>query len=192
MSSDSNNIIKSYWQDVWKNFINGDTRAFDIIYKEQVDFLYKYGLKIKRDTSLIEDSIQDLFLYIISKKKEIVTPENIRFYLLTAFRRILLEKIYKEKNYIKENSLGSFKFDFIIDIDEIRKKKLTEAKIKFIEDLIESLDSQKKEIIYLKFHSGLSYTEIAEIAGIKSDSVKKMVYRIIFSFRKIVEKNTLE
>jgi len=192
LSSDSNNIIKSYWQDVWKNFINGDTRAFDIIYKEQVDFLYKYGLKIKRDTSLIEDSIQDLFLYIISKKKEIVTPENIRFYLLTAFRRILLEKIYKEKNYIKENSLGSFKFDFIIDIDEIRKKKLTEAKIKFIEDLIESLDSQKKEIIYLKFHSGLSYTEIAEIAGIKSDSVKKMVYRIIFSFRKIVEKNTLE
>jgi RNA polymerase sigma factor (sigma-70 family) len=42
-----------------------------------------------------------------------------------------------------------------------------------------SLDSAKRELLFLKFNSGLTYNEIGQLLGIKPDTVKKQVYRLL-------------
>lgn len=92
----------SYWKEVWIRFKNGDTSAFNLIYDQHVHFLHRYGSKMTPDPELVEDAIQDLFLYLLSKKEKLSIPESLRFYLLKAFKRILLEKIRKEKKWLKK------------------------------------------------------------------------------------------
>lgn len=185
-------ISGSGWEEIWNKFKSGDKEAFDVIYNEHVDFLYSYGTKVTVDTELVEDAIQDLFLYLFSHRDHITTPHFIRYYLLKAFKRILLEKIRSERFYVSPDSNDHYTFDFSVAMDETVEAELREKKLELIETLLGQLDSQKKEVLFLKFHSGLSYAEIAEIVGIKASSVKKLVYRTIFSFREILKKKSLE
>lgn len=188
----SSNIEGSQWQEIWTKFKKGDRKAFELIYNEHIDFLYGYGKNVTPNSELVEDAIQDLFFYLLSKREKIVTPNYVRFYLLRAFKRILIEKIKKEKSFSTDIEGDSFRFDFYFEIDTLSKKQIEERKIELIEKLIDQLDSNKKEVIYLKFHSGLNYDEIGEIVGIKPSSVKKLVYRTISSFREIIKNKTLE
>lgn len=179
------------WCDIWERFKKGDTDAFGIIYNEHIDFLFNYGRNITTNVEIIEDAIQDLFLYILSKKEQIIIPNYIQYYLLKAFKRILFEKIRIEKQ--SEACVGEIiNFDFEIETEDIAEKKIEERKIALIEDMIEKLDSKKKEILFLKFQSGLSYIEISDIVGIQPSSVKKIVYRVISSFREIIKDKTIE
>jgi RNA polymerase sigma factor (sigma-70 family) len=120
------------------------------------------------DTELVEDAIQDLFLYLFSHRDHIKTPHFIRYYLLKAFKRILLEKISRNGSMYLPIVMITITFDFSVAMDETVEAELREKKLELIETLLGQLDSQKKEVLFLKFHSGLSYAEIAEIVGIKA------------------------
>ncbi|MEL7587527.1 MAG: sigma-70 family RNA polymerase sigma factor [Prolixibacteraceae bacterium] len=180
------------WEEIWNKFKSGDKEAFELIYNEHVDFLFSYGTKVTVNTELVEDAIQDLFLYLLSHRDHITTPHFIRYYLLKAFKRILLGKIKLERFYVTPDNGGPYNFDFSVVIDETVETELREKKLELVEALIGQLDSQKREVLFLKFHSGLSYAEIADIVGIKASSVKKLVYRTIFSFREILNGISLE
>ncbi|MEI7421179.1 MAG: sigma-70 family RNA polymerase sigma factor [Prolixibacteraceae bacterium] len=181
------NKVDSYWKDVWMRFKSGDIKAFELIYGDHIDFLYSYGTKMTADTEMVEDAIQDLFLYLLSKRDNLSNPDFVRYYLLKAFKRILLEKIRKEKLWIKDKDNNFFSFDYSIDTESFSLDDEKERKLVLVEELLEKLDPRKKEIIFLKFHSGLSYDEIGDIVGIQSSSVKKLVYRTISSFRDILK-----
>ena len=181
------NKIDSYWKDVWMRFKSGDVKAFELIYGDHIDFLYSYGTKMTADTEMVEDAIQDLFLYLLSKRDNLSDPDFVRYYLLKAFKRILLEKIRNERLWMKDKDNDFFSFDYSIEPESFSHDDEKERKLVLIEELLEQLDPRKKEIIFLKFHSGLSYDEISDIVGIQSSSVKKLVYRTISSFRDILK-----
>ncbi len=181
------NKVDSYWKDVWMRFKSGEVKAFELIYADHIDFLYSYGTKMTADTEMVEDAIQDLFLYLLTKRDNLSDPDFVRYYLLKAFKRILLEKIRNEKLWLKDKDDDSFSFDYSIEPESFSHDDEKERKLVFIEELLEQLDPRKKEIIFLKFHSGLSYDEIGDIVGIQSSSVKKLVYRTISSFRDILK-----
>ena len=168
-------------------FKSGEVKAFELIYADHIDFLYSYGTKMTADTEMVEDAIQDLFLYLLTKRDNLSDPDFVRYYLLKAFKRILLEKIRNEKLWLKDKDDDSFSFDYSIEPESFSHDDEKERKLVFIEELLEQLDPRKKEIIFLKFHSGLSYDEIGDIVGIQSSSVKKLVYRTISSFRDILK-----
>ncbi|MDX9882504.1 MAG: sigma-70 family RNA polymerase sigma factor [Prolixibacteraceae bacterium] len=182
----------SYWKDIWIRFKNGNIRAFELIYGEHVDFLYSYGTKMTSDTELVEDAVQDLFLYLLSRKDKLSVPDSLRFYLLKAFKRILLEKISKERLWMKDKDNSFPPFDYTIEFDSSSSFNEKEKKIELIEELVEQLDSRKKEVIFLRFYSGLSYDDIGNIVGIQPSSAKKMVYRTISSFREILKPKIVE
>jgi len=181
------NKVDSYWKDVWMRFKSGDVKAFELIYGDHINFLYSYGTKMTADTEMVEDAVQDLFLYLLSKRDNLSDPDFVRYYLLKAFKRILLEKIRNEKLWMKDKDNDIFSFDYSIETESFSHDIEKERKLVLIEELLEQLDPSKKEIIFLKFHSGLSYDEIGDIVGIQSSSVKKLVYRTISSFRDILK-----
>jgi RNA polymerase sigma-70 factor (ECF subfamily) len=181
------NKVDSYWKDIWMRFKSGDVKAFELIYGDHIDFLYSYGTKMTADTEMVEDAIQDLFLYLLTKRDHLSDPDFVRYYLLKAFKRILLEKIKEEKLWMKDTDKDFFSFDYSIEAEAFSRDEEKERKLVLVEELLEKLDPRKKEIIFLKFHSGLSYDEIGDIVGIQSSSVKKLVYRTISSFRDILK-----
>ncbi len=68
---------------MWDNFrLDGSQEALSLIYYEHFDYLYDFAIKYTPDHTLIEDCIQNVFGYILKKRKKLNPVSNLRFYLL--------------------------------------------------------------------------------------------------------------
>lgn len=173
-----------YWQKVWKRFNTGDREAFEEIYEEFVDVLFDYGTKITSDRDLLKDCIHDLFISLYKYRKNLVNPEYIEFYLIKSLRRNIVRQLKRERklNPIVEKELVSFNLKFDLE-DQIFRKDSVDNQLKSLSNIISELDNYKRELLYLKFHSGLNYREIGTLLNIKPDTAKKQIYRLLDDLR---------
>ena len=74
----------------------------------------------------------------------------------------------------------SLEFSIEDDIFDIESDQQRIEKLKLI---IQALDPQKRELLFLKFSTGLNYVEIGQILGINPDTAKKQVYRTLDHLR---------
>jgi RNA polymerase sigma factor (sigma-70 family) len=172
------NVNRKYWEVIWGKFKAGDRNAFEIIYNEFVDVLYSYGCKITPNKDLLEDSIQDLFIDIYKYGSKLRQPEYLEFYLFKTLKRIIRRKL-KEGQKLEFISDSFEKFNLIFSFEEISDKEILEENIRLLQIELQNLDSQKRELLFLKFNSGLTYGEIGALLDIKPDTVKKQVQRLL-------------
>jgi RNA polymerase sigma factor (sigma-70 family) len=169
------------WFMEWASFKSGDMGSFQRIYDHFFDRLYQYGCKLTADTELVEDSIQELFLALYTKKAQLSDTDHLGFYLLKALKLTLYGKMRKEKRIFRKQNDDGFRLQFVVETDE--SETIEQEKIDLILKSLEELSPRAREIIYLKFYGDLSYQEIGEMLGMKPDSAKKQVYRTVSSLR---------
>jgi len=171
------------WSVVWQRFKEGDLNAFQLIYDGFLSNLYAYGSKLAPGFDLLDDCIQELFLEIYTHRKNLKNPENLEYYLLTALRRIIFRKIKKENRFTNLEGNLTKAFLFELELDNYENENFKEERIKVVKNALAELNSSQREILYLKFYNNLSYIEIGELLGVRPDSAKKQVYRIIEHLR---------
>lgn len=168
------------WGTVWLDFKKGSDTAFEKIYYQYIDGLYRYGSKITSDRELLKDSIQQLFLELFTSREKLTDPENLEFYLLKALKRIIL---HRANASLKSGDLFDRDWRFFdIELDAEHALIRTEqqhSKMKILNAALQSLEPAKKELLFLKFYSGLSNQQIGALTGLKPDTVQKQLYRIL-------------
>lgn len=168
---------REYRQLIWEKFRAGDRCAFETIYNEYIDILYSYGSRITSDRSLLLDSIQDMFVEIYTYGKSLNKPESLEFYLIKTLKHILIKKLREKNRFTHPEQLPDF-FDLKFSLEQ-EAQEVKEENIVLLQKELLSLDSAKRELLFLKFNSGLTYNEIGQLLGIKPDTVKKQVYRLL-------------
>jgi RNA polymerase sigma factor (sigma-70 family) len=167
-------------QIIWRNFKEGSNDAFEQIYNEYIDVLFRYGTKISRNEELVKDCIQQLFLELYSSRNRLSDPGNIEFYLLKALKRIIIHRETQENRYFEyqDSALPSFETELDIE-NRIVTSEQERSKLELLNEILNSLPSEKKELLFLKFYSGLNNQQIGDMTGIKSDTVQKQIIRIL-------------
>ena len=183
-------VEKEYWQIIWDKFKAGDKNAFATIYNEFVDVLFDYGAKICLDKALVEDAIQDLFIDIYKYNIRLSHPEYLEFYLFKSLKRIIFRKLKEKRKFdLVDGSLEKFNLKFFIE-EESQNDDL-EGLINLLQLEIKNLDPQKRELIFLKFNSGLTSAEIGELLNLKPETVKKQIQRLVKNLRKKISETVL-
>ncbi|NGP77355.1 sigma-70 family RNA polymerase sigma factor [Balneolaceae bacterium YR4-1] len=177
MSSNTNN-------DYWNKFVAGDTHLFKKIFTKYYPKLYGYGIKISNNPRIVEDCIQELFENIWDRREDLHHVESPHVYLFVSLRRKVLKQISKKKNRSKKLRLlrhkPKIKFckqDIIIKNEQINQQKEELAQA------LNQLPERQKEILFLHFYNGLSYSEIANVLDIKRQSIRNHVYRAMKKLR---------
>ncbi|WP_321374823.1 sigma-70 family RNA polymerase sigma factor [uncultured Draconibacterium sp.] len=177
---------------IWREFLDEREDALSYIYHQNVDFLFFNGKRYTADEDLVLDVIQDLFYYIIRKRQSLGETDNIRIYLLKAFRRRLFEQLKKqskqkdlEKDYSNESQI-------IFSIEErlILDEEVSENELK-LKRGIENLNAKQREILFYKFTCGLDYQQICDIMSISYDTARQLVSRTIRDLKKHLISNGL-
>lgn len=189
---DHTNRKRDYWELVWNKFREGDRRAFETIYNEFSDVLFAYGSKVTSDHEMLKDCIQDVFIDIYKYGTELRNPGSLEFYLFKTLKRNIFRKL-KEQSGIKLADIQSNSFYLKFELEERNEQEemLDEGLLK-LQAHLKSLNPVQRELLYLKFNSGLSYVEIGRILDIKPDTVKKQVYRLLDGLRSQLSNNPLE
>ena len=180
------------WTSVWKEFRKGNMDAFQKIYNAFLDKLYAYGSKLTSDFSVVEDSIQELFLEIYTHRENLSETVNLEYYLLKAIRQIIFHRLKKENRFYSLDELNSTIFNVNFEIEKNRPDDIQQEKIELIKKSLDSLTPKNREILYLKFYRGLSYQQIGEMLDMQADSAKKQVYRVISRLKEDLGSQTLE
>lgn len=171
---------------LWNNFRSGEKAAFENIYKSHFKLLYNYGRQFTADADLVNDSIQELFVDLWNSKFNLGPTDSIKFYLMRSFRRKLAKKIKFHAKHLPldfENGIG-FELICPYETELIRKEADQETRV-FLRQSFKMLSNRKREVLFLKYYSGLENEEIAQVLSIKI----KTVYNLIFDSLEILRKH---
>ena len=183
---------KKYWQLIWDKFKAGDRQAFETIYNEFIDVLFAYGSKITSDKALLEDAIQDVFIDIYTYGKKLRQPEYLEYYLFKTLKRNIIRKL-KDNNRFDKSCETENQFELLFPVEEPgADKQQLEKRIQMLQQEIKCLDTRKRELLFLKFNSGLTYVEIGNLMNIKPDTVKKQVRRLLRYLHENFQKKIIE
>ncbi len=170
---------------LWNQLKQGNRKAFDAIYQNNVDGLYRYGFKFSQDESLIEDCLHDLFIYLWKNRAGLSSTDKIRPYLMTAFRNRII-KVVKQRQKMSSNELNEeihFEMQTSKEADMIKSETDAENK-KRLEATMKTLSNREREAIYLKYYQHLDTSEICSIMDINNQSFRNVLHSALKKMRK--------
>ena len=176
---------------LWNQLKAGDKVALETIYRTYFKDLYSYGKKFAKDTSVIEDCIQELFIELWSKRQNLSETDQIKPYLYVSIRRKILGQVKKGRNRTGIE-LQEYHFDAELSIEHIliQNEDNLEQK-RYIETAFEQLSDRQKEILYLKYYAQMDYDAISEIMDMNYQSARNLVSRAIAKLSKVLSAKML-
>ncbi|AHM60267.1 ECF subfamily RNA polymerase sigma-24 subunit [Flammeovirgaceae bacterium 311] len=171
--------------ELWRNFRKGDRKAFEILFKTYTPVLYQYGLKFYYDADIVEDCIQELFLYLWKSKENLSDVSSVKYYLVTSLRRLILKNktIQRRQSTIDNIITSADLFTPSHELELIARQLITESDDR-LTNAINQLPSRQREAIDLKYFQDKSYQEIVIIMCVNYQTARKFVYKGLQSLRK--------
>lgn len=166
----------------WSMFRQGDRNAFKWLYRHFAAMLYNYGTKFTKDTELVEDSIQDLFVELWETRERLSDTTSVKFYLYRALRRrIARQSVFTKRftNTFTDNAVlisQSSEFYLMIEQADSVKKQI-------LENSLNQLSARQREILYLKYFDELTFPQIADIMQIDLKSTYKLMYKALAAIK---------
>ncbi|GAB3647223.1 sigma-70 family RNA polymerase sigma factor [Echinicola sediminis] len=177
-------------KEVWNLFRNGCESSFIRIYETYVAELYDYGAKFCKDSELVKDAVQDLFIEIRTNRKNLGNTGSIKFYLYKALRR----KIIREnKKWLHKILPLDHHSDFELEFSHehlLINKQIKEEQTQQLNKALEQLTARQKEMIYYYFFEDMEYEQIKELMHFSNiKATRNLLYRTIDHLKSALAEN---
>jgi RNA polymerase sigma-70 factor (family 1) len=168
-------------QELAKMLALGDQTAFAEIYNRYKFILYNHAWNKTRDKQEAQDTLQEVFAMIWSKRATITIGNNLSGYLYTCVRNHILNVIVRRNTHNKyTSSILKFAQTGAVLTDHLVRENQLKA---LIEREIAALPPRMRQVFELSRKQHLSHKQIAEIMGTSEETVKKQMSRALKSLR---------
>lgn len=168
-------------KELWSKLINGDENALAFIYNTYFPSLYKYGMKIFTDSSIVKDCIHDLFAALWFSRERLSDTDSIKYYLFASLkRRIVRHSRPGFLHMLLDVNVTSAPSPEQIIIDEQSSRERS----KKLEKVIRKLPKRQKEILYLRYYVGLTTQETADLMSLSINSTYVLLSKALNYLKK--------
>ena len=159
----------------------GDSGAYETVFREYYRPMTAYAFRFLGDLPASESIVQDVFLRLWQKRKEIMITSSLQNYLFRSVKNTSI-------NYIEHEKIKSGYHEMVIR-NETDRSEYSEFFLEFglkqkIESAIAALPEKRQEIFRLAREEGLKYREIADRLEI---SVKTVETQMTLSMKQLRE-----
>jgi len=167
---------------LWEQLKRGDKSALHKIYTGHYSGMLDYGLRLIPDRAFVTESIQQVFRDLISRMDTLNSTSRIRYYLLSALKRHILELDGNkpEKKFKQVNAHG---FNFSPKNIHFTGKIYLGPNGDPGKGSYRGFSSREKEAMYLRFHQGLNDFEVSRMIGFSGGSARDLLVRAIRKYR---------
>jgi RNA polymerase sigma-70 factor (ECF subfamily) len=167
-----------------ESFQQGNTRAFDTLIDRYQEKIYNTILFMVKDSYLAEDLIQEIFIKIIDNIKQKKYAEEGKFlpWALRISHNFCIDHFRKVKRTpIIKTSDDQDIFEVLKFSDHAADYKMTRSQThKNIQELVDLLPEEQREIIVLRHYANLSFKEIAQMTNCSiNTALGRMRYGLI-------------
>lgn len=156
-----------------------EKEQFDILFSEYYERLVLFAESYVGDLKTAEDMVQDVFLSLLSRD-DLSGVEYSRSYLYSCVKNGCVDYLRKLKVV---DPLDTKLFDALYysgDFDMAEQEEL----IRRVEEEIERLPEQRRDVLKMSVYQGLSYPQIAEATGLSVNTIKTHMKKAYQNLRK--------
>lgn len=153
----------------------------EALYAKYIRELFRLGMSIKGDRSLVKDCIQEVFLQIWQYRNTVKATDNVKLYLF----KCLSNKIHKEVGKDKKR-YGHLDTELENDLPYEQDTEVKDSfeKGKNLMEAMESLPARQNEVIHLLYYENHSYEDISLIMGINVQSVYTLAWKALANLKR--------
>jgi RNA polymerase sigma-70 factor (family 1) len=179
-------------KNLWRKIKEGDLKAFEFLYHSYFPPLCMYAFGFIPDEEFVKEIVNDVFLKIWNKRREIDIIYGIKSYLYRCVHNQCIDHLAIKKEFVQHKKVSIS--DKIIELTgQDEEYILMQISMKNLEiDVMKSIDQlppRCKEIFMLSRFELLSYTEISEKLNISVNTVKTQMSRALDSLRVKLQKH---
>ncbi|OJV14969.1 MAG: RNA polymerase subunit sigma-24 [Dyadobacter sp. 50-39] len=152
-------------KELLRQVAGGDERAFTRIFDHYHQRLGHHIFRITRSEQVAEELVHDVFLKIWRNRELLVEIENFPVYLFVISKNAAL-------NALKKLAAEKMKFTGLDEAAE-GEAEPDDYRYALIDEAIDQLPPQQRQVYLLSRHQRLSYHEIALQMGLSKETVKK-------------------
>lgn len=170
---------------LWNGSLAGRETDYAVLHAKLYPKLFIYAFRMLNDNDLVNDLLQDLFIKFWINREKIGLIKNVEGYFYRSTRSMVLNHIRFEKKreskmvLMPELGIVSSMEDVIVSYES---QRLTKG---LVQSALNTLPAKQKEILNMRFYDELTYLQIAELLGIRYQSVINHVYRAVQSLRQV-------
>ncbi len=149
----------------------GDPEAFGELYFRYRPRLYRFALKLLRDTNQAEDVVQETFL----KARNAFQGLNQSSSLLSWLLAITRNEAYGCLRRFRGN--GQVNDDNVWDSETPLDEMVGKETVEVVQNMVAQLKPGYREVILLREYEQMSYAEIARVIGDTESAVKARLFK---------------
>lgn len=174
---------------LWSKLKQGDRNAFSLLYERYVSCLYNYASRICKDTDLVEDCIQDVFIALWKYHKNLSPTTSVKYYLYRALRSRLF-KSAGASGWALKDGINWNEVENLVDISpeqELMASESVDERTRKLRKYLHNLSPRQYEAIILRFYDEFTYEEIADIMEVNPQSIRNLIHRGLLQLRQYAQ-----
>ena len=170
----------------WQQVKNGDKAGMEGLYVKYSQQLFRLGMSIKNDRSLIKDCIHEVFVNIWGYRNSLKDTDNVKLYLFKCLSNKIHKEISKDKRRYGQESTDYWEASQAVDtsVPDVLPSQIDEKKRLDLMAALEKLSARQREVIQYLFFENQTYEEISNIMGINVQSVYTLAWKAISNLKK--------
>lgn len=181
-------------QELLNAYFSGNESAVSILIDRHRNRVNNYIYMLVRDHDLKDDIFQEVFIKVLRFLDEGRYVENGRFvswvlrithnHIIDHFRKAKKDKNVSEKD-VGYDILNSKKFA----VEAIENKIVTQQIEQDVRKLVESLPSEQRDVVTMRYFQGMSFKEIAEVSDVSINTALGRMRYALINLRKMINEN---
>ncbi|NSL90031.1 RNA polymerase sigma factor [Chitinophaga sp. Mgbs1] len=170
---------------LWERIRHDDAGAVVILYEKHYTDLLTYGIQLSKDLDYSKDLINDIFLHLWEKRRQLKPVANTRAYLFACLRRKFYQQTGNKTQvqYLEDELLQSISAQSIPSQEEmlIAIQHTTEIRQR-VQQALSKLTGRQQELIRMRYYDQLNYEQMEAATGI----AVKTIYNTIYNAMKVL------
>jgi RNA polymerase sigma-70 factor, ECF subfamily len=161
----------------------GDFSPAAEIYERYSSRIYSFAYRFLRNSEAAEDITQEVFIKIMKRAAQFHGGSKLSTWLLAITANSCRDHLRKQENRPKAGEDVLIELPAPYELSPERHMERRDAERR-IQEALTVLTPDQREAILLSRYQGLSYAEIAQVAGCSEGAVKTRVFRAMEVLKK--------
>jgi RNA polymerase sigma-70 factor (ECF subfamily) len=170
-------------QELMRIVQSGDYSPASEIYDRYSGRIYNFAFRFLKNAEAAEDAVQEVFVKMLKHANQFHGDAKLSTWLFSITANWCRDYLRKADNKSKESEdvLLSLPTSSELAPDRNLERRESEQRVR---RALQALTPEQREAILLSRYQGLSYAEIAQIAGCSEGAVKTRVFRAMETLKK--------
>ena len=166
--------------ELWQQFKNGNSGAFEKLMEKYGRLLFAYGHKYSSDNAFVKECIQELFLKLWQKRDTLNDTVVVKAYLLASLRRRIHRALENQRwqSGTPLDCVDHFSVEFSVE-ESLVEDETSAIGVYRVKHLIGQLPKRQQEVVYLKFFQELDRDHIATVMKMAPQTVSNLLQAAI-------------